>query len=978
MRALFPVWLPVALIGFLNASALGADKVTFVADVMPILRNNCLNCHNPDKHKAGLDMTTYQGIMEGSDSGKVIVPGNTGTSLLLKLISHTDEPSMPPKSDKLPDSQINLIRRWIEGYALETTSSQAAAIAKDSGPSLEMFAEDKASGPPPMPQDLLLETVGRTPRPGAVVSLAGNTRSPVVAIAAQKQVLLYNMVTLELAGVLPFPEGFPEVVKFSRDGRLVVAGGGVGAKSGHVVVWDVITGRRLLEAGDEFDEVLAADISPDHHFIALGGPGRMVKIFKDGKLVHSIKKHTDWVMALAFTSDGKTLISGDRQGGLCVWEVATGGEMFTLPSHKAGVTAICAPGPQACLTASEDGTVKLWDLREGKEIKSWTAHNGGTLSAAFSQDGKLVTCGRDKLVRLWDRDGNKLREFEAFGDVALAAAICHGRVVAGDWTGSVRVWDADGKRLADLTPDPPTVAERLAELNRRLLELQTRREHVAAQFAAAEKAAAKSSEDACAAALSASDKEKRVKTCQAQLASIDKAFADTSASLKKTREEFTQLQATSLTLDADLTKALAANDTAKHDQKTLEGTMQQKQEIAKQLAEAARAAQVLADKQPGDQSLADAAVKAKSAAEKAQEDLAGDQKFPASREAEVQRTKEVLSSAMDAAASNKDSLKAAQHKVEEQAAAVEKLKSDQAAAKETQARIKGEFDEISRNIPPKAAQAEAAVQKLSKAKGDLEEIDHELAVVKGDLLKWKAAQVNVSLFAARKELAERQAEEAQAVAVAHDASAELDKARAEFAAAEKALSEAPGRIKAGEQAITQARSVLDKANSDATTAKQVIAHKESLIQPAVDFASKLAAESAESSDDETLKEAAARAGESLDLLKRDLAEARQVADTRDASSKQAGENLAAVEKTLTRTKSDTDAGPAALDKLRAAADETAKRTADARAIAEKKATDAHQPVAVAQAKADALAREYETLNREAQTAYATVVGLIKK
>jgi len=60
-----------------------------------------------------------------------------------------------------------------------------------------------------------------------------------------------------------------------------------------------------MEAGDEYDTVLAVDISPDRHYIALGGPNRLVKIFKDGKLLFSIKKHTDWVTALAFTSDGK-------------------------------------------------------------------------------------------------------------------------------------------------------------------------------------------------------------------------------------------------------------------------------------------------------------------------------------------------------------------------------------------------------------------------------------------------------------------------------------------------------------------------------------------------------------------------------------------------------------------------------------------------------------------------------------------------
>ena len=43
-------------------------------------------------------------------------------------------------------------------------------------------------------------------------------------------------------------------------------------KLGHVVIWDVVTGRRIAEVGDEFDTVLAADISPDQSLVAFGGP----------------------------------------------------------------------------------------------------------------------------------------------------------------------------------------------------------------------------------------------------------------------------------------------------------------------------------------------------------------------------------------------------------------------------------------------------------------------------------------------------------------------------------------------------------------------------------------------------------------------------------------------------------------------------------------------------------------------------------
>src|ERR1700712_4540760 len=110
-----------------TTAAFAADKVTYVDHVLPIFRNICLNCHNPDKKKAGLDLTTYQGSLAGSDSGAVINPGDPDGSLLYKVVMHTEEPSMPPKRDKLPDKELAAIKAWIAGGALDTATGKAAA-----------------------------------------------------------------------------------------------------------------------------------------------------------------------------------------------------------------------------------------------------------------------------------------------------------------------------------------------------------------------------------------------------------------------------------------------------------------------------------------------------------------------------------------------------------------------------------------------------------------------------------------------------------------------------------------------------------------------------------------------------------------------------------------------------------------------------------------------------------------------------------
>src|SRR5262249_34095936 len=267
---------------------------------------------------------------------------------------------------------------------------------------------------------LTLEPVVKVSRASAVTALASSPWAPLVAVAGQRQVLLYNSDNLELLGVLPFPEGVPYVLKFSRNGSLLLAGGGRGGKSGRVVVWSVKTGERIMEVGEEYDSVLAADISADQSQIALGGPSKVIRIFstKDGKLLHEIKKHTDWVTALEYSPDGVLLATGDRNGGLFVWEAFTAREYFSLRGHTGMITEVSWRDDSNVLaSASEDPTVRLWEMENGGQVKSWGAHGGGTLAVRYGRGGRLVSTGRDRTTKVWDGNGGQQRVFEAFPDL---------------------------------------------------------------------------------------------------------------------------------------------------------------------------------------------------------------------------------------------------------------------------------------------------------------------------------------------------------------------------------------------------------------------------------------------------------------------------------------------------------------------------------------------------------------------------------
>ena len=449
--------------------AFAADKkANYDDDVRPIFAEHCLGCHNADKKKADLDLTTFSAMSQGSVSGKVVEGGDPDKSLLYLFTAHKEEPHMPPNKARIPDKQLDVLKRWIEQGALENAGATAAEKPKNAITAATPGVY-KPKGTPIMPGPLPLEPVESTARPNTVIALAHSPYAPLVALGGIQQIVLYNSDTLEPLGILPFPDGSPTTMTFSRTGALLLAGGGTGAKIGRTVIYDVATGKRLATLGQDYDTVLGMDLNAEQSLLATGGPDKLVKVLNtsDGKQRYAIKKHTDWVLAVAFSPDGVLLASGDRNGGLYVWEAKTGENLYELRGHTGAITALSWRSDSNVLaSASEDGSIKLWDITTGNLAKSTSVHRGGALDVAFGPDGRLVSAGRDRYARVLGADGSSVTvSGKESADIATRAVFNHDgkRFIAADWTGAVTVFDAaDGKKLGDLSANPPTLAQRIA------------------------------------------------------------------------------------------------------------------------------------------------------------------------------------------------------------------------------------------------------------------------------------------------------------------------------------------------------------------------------------------------------------------------------------------------------------------------------------------------------------------------------------
>jgi uncharacterized membrane protein len=107
----------------------------FDEQVAPILQQHCVRCHGPTTRKAGLDLSSAAGILNGSESGAVLDADQPAKSVLLEMI---DSQSMPPEDEPpLPDAQRDVLRRWLAaGAPLNVEATTRKLSQHDIGPIL--------------------------------------------------------------------------------------------------------------------------------------------------------------------------------------------------------------------------------------------------------------------------------------------------------------------------------------------------------------------------------------------------------------------------------------------------------------------------------------------------------------------------------------------------------------------------------------------------------------------------------------------------------------------------------------------------------------------------------------------------------------------------------------------------------------------------------------------------------------------------
>ncbi|MCS5644447.1 MAG: hypothetical protein NZ807_14480 [Dehalococcoidia bacterium] len=198
------------------------------------------------------------------------------------------------------------------------------------------------------------------------------------------------------------------------------------------------------------DIVRSVAFSPDGKRIVSGSDDTTVKIWdaETGTSIHTIGGHSGWVMCVSFSPDGKHIVSGSDEAIVKVWDAETGTSILTLKGHSDNVNSVVySPDGKRIASGSCDTTVGIWDAEKGTSILTLKGHSGWVMCLAFSPDGKrIVSSSADKTLKVWDAyTGSELLSLEGHPDNVNSVAYSPDgkRIVSGCYAGALKVWDAE-------------------------------------------------------------------------------------------------------------------------------------------------------------------------------------------------------------------------------------------------------------------------------------------------------------------------------------------------------------------------------------------------------------------------------------------------------------------------------------------------------------------------------------------------------
>jgi WD40 repeat protein len=232
-------------------------------------------------------------------------------------------------------------------------------------------------------------------------------------------------------------------------------------------LWDLETGRELRKFEGHTGGVISVAFGPDGCTVLSSSEDKTVRLWNvvSGRELRRMNGHTDFVTSVIFSPDGLTALSGSGDNTLRLWNLNSGREVRRIEGHTTHApsqnnskiqnppeTAVevhlaFSPDGRTVISGSDDNSVRLWDIETGRELRQFKGHTSYVRSVAFSPDGhSILSGGSDKTIRLWDVDsGRELRQFTGHEKTVRSVAFSpNGKsVLSGSMDNTLALWNFD-------------------------------------------------------------------------------------------------------------------------------------------------------------------------------------------------------------------------------------------------------------------------------------------------------------------------------------------------------------------------------------------------------------------------------------------------------------------------------------------------------------------------------------------------------